>query len=95
MKSTCRPSQPISPTGTVDLSWAVAPDGTFQLVWREDGGPAVEPSDRRGFGSRLILQVLPKELQGTAEIDFRSSGVVFTLTSTLDAVSDRPALSRG
>lgn len=84
-----------SPTGTVDLSWAVAPDGTFQLVWREDGGPAVEPSDRKGFGSRLILQVLPKELQGTAEIDFRSSGVVFTLTSTLDAVSDRPALSRG
>jgi len=81
--------------GTVDVNWAVDVDGVFRLVWSEDGGPMVAPSDRKGFGSRLILQVLPKELQGTAEIDFRSSGVVFTLTSTLDAVSDKPALSRG
>ena len=84
-----------SPAGTVDVNWSVGSDGTFQLVWEERGGPIVESNDRKGFGSRLILQVLPKELQGTATIEYRSSGVVFTLTSTLAAVSDRPALSRG
>jgi PAS domain S-box-containing protein len=84
-----------SRTGTVDISWEVETDGAFRFVWKEEGGPPVQPVDRRGFGSRLILQVLPKELQGTAEIEYRSSGVVFTLTSTLDAVSDRAALSRG
>lgn len=84
-----------SPTGGVDLNWSVGKDDIFRLIWTEEGGPPVEFSDRKGFGSRLILHVLPKELRGTAEMDFRSSGVVFTLTTTLDAVSDRAASSKG
>jgi PAS domain S-box-containing protein len=76
--------------GTVDIGWSLEPDNVFKLVWTEKGGPAVVRSDRRGFGSRLILQVLPLELRGAAEMDYAESGIVFTLTTTLEAMSDAP-----
>jgi PAS domain S-box-containing protein len=80
------------PEGVVDVRWHVDSDDRFQLTWTERGGPEVVPGDRKGFGSRLILQVLPRELRGTAHIDYRPSGVVFTLSSSVEAVSDRPAV---
>jgi PAS domain S-box-containing protein len=80
-----------TPTGTVHVEWTVGPGDQFQFVWAEAGGPPVVRSDRRGFGSRLILQVLPRELRGTAEVEYPTSGVVFTLKTSLEAVSDKPA----
>lgn len=82
-----------SPTGVVDVNWSVGSGDVFKLAWMETGGPTVVTTDRTGFGSRLILHVLPKELQGTAEIDYRCTGVVFSLTTTLEAVSDKPRRS--
>lgn len=76
--------------GLVDVEWSIEEDNIFKLVWTETGGPAVTKSDRQGFGSRLILQVLPRELRGRAELSYEPDGVVFTLTTTMDAVSDRP-----
>lgn len=78
--------------GTAGIKWTVGADDSFKLVWSETGGPEVREPDRKGFGSRLILQVLPKELKGTAILDYRPSGVVFTLDTTLDAVSDKPSV---
>ena len=63
----------------------------FRLEWIETGGPVVTPSDRRGFGSRLILQVLPDQLQGAAELEYRPAGIAFRLTASVDAVSDQAA----
>ena len=77
--------------GKVDIGWQLSGD-TFELTWAESDGPAVIPGDRKGFGSRLLLQVLPRELQGTADIDYRPQGIVFRLSTSLEAVSDRPAL---
>ncbi|MGV3550544.1 sensor histidine kinase [Rhizobium sp.] len=82
-----------TPDGLVDIEWSIDADDIFRLVWTEIGGPAVTKSDRQGFGSRLILQVLPRELQGKAELSYEPTGVVFTLTTTMDAVSDRPVAS--
>lgn len=48
--------------------------------------------ERKGFGSRLILRVLPGQLRGTTEIVYRPEGVVFVLNSTLDAIGDRSAV---
>ena len=72
-------------------------DGKQALVlnWTETGGPAVTQNDRQGFGSRLILQVLPRELRGTAELAFHPAGVVFTMTTTMEAVNDRPVAAEG
>ncbi|MDM9628453.1 sensor histidine kinase [Rhizobium sp. S152] len=76
-------------TGTVTVDWNVDPNNRFTLDWTEQGGPNVIIADRQGFGSRLLLRILPKELQGTAGISFASSGVTFKLETSLEAVSDR------
>jgi len=76
--------------GTVDVGWEVG-DDRFSLTWRESGGPLVEVPQRKGFGSRLILRVLPRELSGTTDIDYRSTGVVFTLKTDLSSIRDTPA----
>lgn len=80
--------------GTVDVSWDVDGHDRFKLEWAENGGPEVIRGDRQGFGSRLILRVLPRELQGTADIDFRPTGVVFVLETSLEAISDRPLVDK-
>ncbi len=50
-----------------------------------------EPA-RKGFGSRLILQVLPYELSGKAELKFEPSGVIFALDTTIEAIRDKPVV---
>lgn len=79
------------PSGRVAIRWAVEDGEDFRLQWIETGGPAVVRSDRRGFGSRLILQVLPEQLQGRAEMDYRPEGIAFCLTTSVGAIGDQPA----
>lgn len=75
--------------GHVDVTWSVDA-GRFKLTWTESGGPPVEPSEVRGFGTRLLYQILPKELGGEAQVGRPPAGVVFTLETSLDAVRDTP-----
>ena len=78
-------------TGFVTIGWSVnrrGDDGAFSLTWRETGGPSAPVSERKGFGSRLILRVLPMELGGTAQIDYGPEGFVFTLDTTLKAIEE-------
>ena len=81
------------PGGQVDIRWHLGPEDRFSFEWIETGGPAVTKPERRGFGSRLIHRVLSHELRGEAETDFRPSGIVFTLTTSAEAVGDKPALN--
>jgi two-component sensor histidine kinase len=72
--------------GSVDLEWSVepGPDGeVLRLQWRERGGPAVQPPQRRGFGSRLLERAVAAELRGEVRIDFAPSGVVCAVTAPL------------
>ncbi|HEV2559342.1 MAG TPA: HWE histidine kinase domain-containing protein [Microvirga sp.] len=64
--------------GRVRIEWRGG-DGRLRLIWTEAGGPPVEPSTRRGFGTRLIERSLASELDGTATIAFEPAGVVCTL----------------
>lgn len=77
--------------GFVAIDWSLTKQGgvnAFTLVWREIGGPPAPRSDRKGFGSRLILRVLPMELGGTARIEFGVDGIIFTLDTTLKAIEE-------
>lgn len=86
-------------TGTVEIKWNLLPaaegDATFRLVWTEKGGPPVIASGRKGFGSKLILRVLPLELGGQAQIDFHPDGAVFVLSTSIEALSDKPFVKGG
>ncbi len=49
------------------------------VSWRETGGPIVKPSERRGFGHRL-LEAGPANLGGASEIRMEPAGVVANLS---------------
>lgn len=72
-------------TGRVDLHWDVSngPEPRLKLVWRESGGPPVEPPTRRGFGSRMVLQAIAQEFDGEVAMDFLPEGLVYTLAGGL------------
>ena len=78
--------------GRVSVMWSLEACDAFVLSWSEQGGPPVHPAPEQGFGSRLLECILPRELQGSAVIDFHPNGVIFTLTSTHAAMREEPAL---
>lgn len=71
------------PHGQVRLEWhndAGVDVRQFTLCWAESDGPEVRPPDRQGFGTRLLQQVLARELGGAAELSYEKRGFRFTLT---------------
>jgi PAS domain S-box-containing protein len=68
-----------APGGGVEVRWSLkrprnkAP--TVEILWRERGGPAVRPPERRGFGSRLLERGLAQEFGGAVRLDFAPEGV--------------------
>jgi PAS domain S-box-containing protein len=60
------------PNGSVTLKWRVSPSTphkTLTIEWIENGGPAVHPPKRKGFGSVLI------ENSGKVEQHFEAGGL--------------------
>ena len=49
--------------------------GDLELHWKERGGPPVRAPERRGFGTTIIEQSIPHELQGEADVEFAVSGL--------------------
>ncbi len=70
----------LSTGGSVEIVWSVDEiEGipNLRFTWTESGGPTVaEPSpDQRGFGSRLIEQMLEDNFAGKVATSYRKSGV--------------------
>lgn len=63
-------------SGSVHVTLSRDFAGAFEMVWREVGGPPVQPPKRRGFGTTVVERSIPFELGGEARLDFKSSGVV-------------------
>lgn len=63
------------PHGSVRIELEYAVGEPLTLRWRERGGPAVRPPNRRGFGSTITERSIPHELGGTAEITYAAAGV--------------------
>ena len=78
--------------GRVLISWAVSEDHPprFKLHWKERGGPPVQEPSRRSFGSRLIEQALPGQLQGEARLRFEPDGLSCEVNIPLSAMQERP-----
>lgn len=56
-------------------------DGSRLVIqWREAGGPPVTPPGRRGFGTRLVTQVVARALRAEVDMDFRPEGLVCRMT---------------
>ena len=70
--------------GRVSIDWVLEPSGQLRFIWEEQGGPAVAPPVRRGFGSRLIQEGLARELNGEVTMDYPPSGLRCELSFQLD-----------
>jgi two-component sensor histidine kinase len=73
-------------SGTVTLDWELLNDEAtpkLRLIWTESGGPPVVSPVQHGFGSRLIERSARDQLGGEATVDFLPSGVVYTITCSL------------
>lgn len=65
------------PGGRVEVSWRRHDDESsrVEIVWQERGGPPPPTSHRDGFGLTLIRGMVPHELGGRADVEFRPEGL--------------------
>jgi two-component sensor histidine kinase len=70
------------PEGRVSVQWGIQ-RGMLQLDWEESGGPPVAPPTKKGFGSRLLEDILIRDLAGHTKLIYEVSGVRCSITATL------------
>jgi len=61
--------------GRVAVTWRIDEGGNLIVTWTESGGPPVQPTMRRGFGTTIIERTVPSELRGEAEFRLDLAGV--------------------
>jgi two-component system CheB/CheR fusion protein len=77
-------------TGRIRVTWDILSNSepsAIQLKWIESGGPPVQHTGRKGFGSTVIERGLSLELDGEIRIDLEPRGVVCTMQIPLAAVT--------
>jgi len=63
-------------SGTVDVKWSLdTSQRMLDINWIEDGGPAVPPPRRSGFGRLLLERVLVSDLKSDVRLDFDPRGL--------------------
>ena len=58
----------------VEILWSLAADGRLRLRWIESGGPTATLPTHRGFGTR-ILENMIGQLKGEVRFDWRDQGL--------------------
>lgn len=74
------------PAGYVQIRWSVVERDAgrrLQLEWREFRGPAVNEPQHQGFGSTLLLRVLPMQCNAEVEVHYNPEGVSFRIEAPL------------
>src|SRR5215831_9346842 len=65
--------------GQIELIWSHEADGQLNLHWMETRGPAVKAPTRKGFGGRIMEQMIG-QLKGKTRFDWNSEGLVCKIT---------------
>ena len=73
------------PSGQITVQTSHDSVGNVHILWRESGGPPVSAPALRGFGSTIIAEVIPFEVDGISTPEFAPTG--FTLTIELPAAT--------
>ena len=79
------------PEGKLTVNWSTLDEAgraaRLSLSWTEQGGPLVArptPSDRVGFGSRLMRGSVEGQLGGSLQLDWATGGLAATIEFPLD-----------
>lgn len=71
--------------GSVLLTWEIAtPASRVVMTWRERGGPEVKAPQVKGFGTRLITEMVSRQLGGEVEIEYAPGGLSCRMTFPLE-----------
>ena len=86
--------------GQVYFNWYALPTDKTRLVleWREECGDGhFTPVDlatfadrRQGFGSQILMRILPADVHGSAELNLTPRGLVYRLTGLASRLVDNP-----
>jgi len=78
--------------GHLELTWQRRTDGQLMVRWAEKDGPVVRTPAQRGFGTRVIEQMVA-QLGGQAQYEWRPEGLVCEITFPPQCVAalGRPA----
>jgi len=60
--------------GRVEIAWSLTADGRLSLRWIESGGPTLTPPTHRGFGTRVMENMIG-QLRGEVRFDWRAKGL--------------------
>jgi two-component sensor histidine kinase len=63
------------PTGEVLIRWTWSGEGAACLWWIENGGPPAYDPVQKGFGYRVITELVPRALNGSAKFEFMETGI--------------------
>ncbi len=74
--------------GQVSVGWECQSNcdaaTVLTIVWRETGGPPISAPLQYGYGTSLICDLIPHELDGTVNLTFASEGVSCTIEIPLE-----------
>jgi PAS domain S-box-containing protein len=68
------------PDGQVELKWLHDAERQLHLRWTESSGPKVQEPTHKGFGGRIIEQMIAQR-SGKVHFDWRADGLVCEITS--------------
>jgi two-component sensor histidine kinase len=68
-----------APQGRVAVRWDRSEAGRIRLDWIESGGPGVTVPLKKGFGHRVIMELVPNGLQGSSTLELTASGLHWRL----------------
>jgi two-component sensor histidine kinase len=68
-----------TPQGRVVVQWKGPESGRISLDWLETDGPPVATPAQKGFGHRVIMELVPHALQGSSRLEFKSDGLHWRL----------------
>ena len=78
------------PGGRIAVEWSFPEDkpGHIHLIWKETGGPTVQPPEKRGFGVRLIERALASDLGTPVQLRFEPDGLVCEFDGNVEKEPD-------
>ena len=80
--------------GRVSLAWELKP-ASLELHWTESGGPRAQRPSSQGFGTRIVIASIERQLGGQAQFDWRPEGLHCVLSVPRSDKMDPPERANG
>jgi PAS domain S-box-containing protein len=74
-----------STSGRIELSWKIQ-DGNLVMRWSEMDGPTIKASQYKGFGTKIVVESIERQLDGQVTFDWPASGLRCILSVPSDKI---------